>query len=370
MFRKYLVFFNILFVFLFFTDQFAQQKNYEFENYFNTYFNSRKIPSASVGVAQHGKIEWLETKGYSDIENKIPATNNSTYRIASVSKTITAVAVMQLVEKGKLRLEDNAKKYLPEFSHCKYDFTIRQLLNHTSGIRGYKEGEFDSNVHFKSFSELLRYLAKDTLQYKPGTKYLYSTLAYNLLGAIIERVTEESFAVYVKENIFKPSGMEHTLPDLSSEFIRTRAKGYDRKGSTGFIDAPLVDLSIKIPGGGFLSTSADLLKFGIALLNGKLIKRSTLEIMLKPTYLASGKKSDYGLGMVYQMDKTGNYYFHHVGGGTGFSAHLIIYPHEELVTVHLINLKTGDLGDPALDLSRIALHNKNGNYKNSSSAKK
>lgn len=359
MFRKYYVYVNILLVLLFISPITAQKKNSEFENYFNNYYNSRKIPSVSVGVARHGKIEWVETKGFSNVENKIPAANNSTYRIASVSKTITAVAVMQLVERGKLKLDESARKYLPEFSRCRYDFTIRQLLNHTSGIRGYKDGEFDSNVHFKSFSDLLKYLAKDSLQYKPGTKYLYSTLAYNLLGAIIERVTEESFVNYVKENIFRPAGMEHTYPDLSSEVVRNRVKGYDKRGFIGFVGAPLVDLSIKIPGGGFLSTSSDLLKFGIALLNGKLIKKSTLQLMLKPTYLASGKKSDYGLGLVYQKDKSGNYYFHHLGGGTGFSAHLVIYPQEEVVAVHLINLKTGDLGDPAMDLAKIVLSEKN-----------
>lgn len=351
--RSHYLLASLLFLLQIYT--FGQSKNLELDKLLSGYFNKELVPSISLGYAQHGKIQWVEAKGLSDIEKNIPVDINSVYRIASVSKTITAVAIMQLVEKGKLKLNDSAKKFLPEFANAKYDFTIMQLLNHTSGVRSYKKGEFDSNIHYKDFSELLKFIAKDTLQFKPGSDYLYSTLAYNLLGAIIERVAKVSFSTYVKDHIFMPAGMGNTYPDLQSVLVKNRAKGYDIKKNKSFINAPLVDLSIKIPGGGFISTTSDLLKFGIALLNGKLIKKSTLQLMIQPTKLSSGKISNYGLGIASEKDKAGNVYFHHLGGGTGFSSHLVIFPKEELVSVHLINIKTSEIGDPAMDLAKLIL---------------
>jgi CubicO group peptidase (beta-lactamase class C family) len=303
---------------------------------------------------QDGKIIWLGVKGYSDIENNIPAERNTVYRIASVSKMITAVAILQLVDQGRLKLDDDVRKYVPYYPKKKWRFTVRQLLTHTAGIRNYKStGEFESKEYFKSTKEVINYLATDNLEYEPGTKFLYTTLSYNLLAAIIENVSGIPFQDYLKQNIFIPADMKNTYPDFQRNIIPNRAKGYDRNNFRQIQNAALADLSIKIPGGGLLSNTEDLLKFSDCLLKGKLIKTTTLDSMIAPTKLKNGKTVNYGLGLSFGIDESGRKFISHSGTGTGFLSMLLIYPQEKVAAVHLINIRDRNLGEPAFDIAAI-----------------
>ncbi len=331
----------------------SQNINKKLDQYITDYYISKNVPSISAGLSIDGKIIWLETKGYSDIENNVQATNATVYSIASISKTITAVAIMQLVEQNKIKLDDDVKKYI-QFPAKKWKFTIRQLLSHTAGIRDYKNpAEFNSKEFFKSTREAVNYLAKDSLVYKPGTKYLYTTLGYNLLAAVIENVSGLSFPDYIKKNILEPADMKSTYPDVQKAIIPNRAKGYGRNLYRQIQNTDLADLSVKIPGGGFLSTSEDLLKFSGSLLKGKLIKFTTLDSMIVPTKLKNGKTMNYGLGIEFGVDESGRKYISHLGGGTGFISLLLIYPSEKVSAVHLINIRDRNLGEPAFDITAI-----------------
>ncbi len=350
---NFIIFFFISFVW---QPSFPQQNKIKlFNNYLEEYIVNKKVPSISAGILKDDKIIWFGVKGFADLENNTPAAENSLYRIASISKSITAVAIMQLYEKGLINIDKNVSTYIPSFPQKKWKFTVRQLLNHTSGIRNYREGEFHSKNFYSSTSEAIKVFAYDSLMFEPGTKYAYSTLAYSLLAAIIENVTKQTFEEYLIKNIFTPAGMHSTFIDKQKEIIPNRVKGYEKNYLRQFVNAPLADLSIKIAGGGLLSDSKDLLLFSNALLNGKLIKPTTLDLMLKRTKLKSGTLIDYGLGFSLNFENDSLKSFYHVGGGTGFSTMLIIYPNEKLAAVDLINITDINLGLPAKDLAKIEL---------------
>ncbi|MGE5436196.1 MAG: serine hydrolase domain-containing protein, partial [Syntrophothermus sp.] len=332
----------LLFALLIFTSNlYSQELSQKFSAYLTEYYAVNEVPSVTAGIAVNNKILWMDSRGYADIEHQTKSSTSTIYRIASISKSITAVAVMQLVEKGLINLDDDALLYIPYFTHKKYKFTIRQLLSHTSGIRGYRDGEFDSKDFYPTIKDAVLKLNNDPLEYEPGTKYLYSSLAYNLLAAIIENVTRQSFVDYVTYNIFVPAGMNSTFADAQKSLIFNRARGYEKNIKREFENAALADLSIKIPGGGFISTVEDLLRFGMALMHGTLIKKSTLDKILEPTILKNGEIKKYGLGFAIEKDEEGKTFFCHYGGGTGFVSQFLFYPNENIAAVHLINVKNG-----------------------------
>jgi len=326
------------------TTSFSQLTLRNLDSYCEQYVQKKSLPSLSAGLIKNNRIVWTNYTGSADIENGVSVNRNSLYRIASISKTITAVAVMQLVEKGKIKLDEDIRIYLTYFPQKKWVITTRQLLNHTSGIRTYKnEEEFNSKIYFKSVHDAVSYVAKDTLDYQPGTKYVYSTLAYNLLAGIIEHVSGLSFEEYLQKNIFDVAGMNSTKLDFYNKIISNRVKGYQKNSQREFENSPFADLTIKFPGGGIVSTVEDLLKFSDGLLQNKLIKKPTLDSMLTETVLADGRKIKYGLGMDFGVDKYGRKYFGHGGGGTGFVSRIMCYPELDIASVHLINCRDRNL---------------------------
>jgi len=349
---RFLFLFFLVFSFI---QVYPQHLNRLFDEYLSSYYINKKVPSISAGVLNGGKIIWSSVKGFSDIENNVPANNKTLYRIASISKSITAVGIMQLVESGKINLDEKVKKYIPYLPAKQKPFTVRQLLNHTAGIRTYLDNEFDSKTYFSSTKDVVLYIMKDTLAYNPGEKYLYSTLGYNLLAAVIENVSGLSYSEYMRKNIFEPAGMNSTVPDFQKNLIHNRARGYVRDIYREIQNAPLADLSIKYAGGGLLSTSEDILRFSLNIINGKLLKYETLDSMLIPAKLNNGKYINYGLGFSFETDETGRKSFSHSGGGTGFSSYFIIYPVEKIASVYLTNIRDRNLENPAKALASIAL---------------
>jgi CubicO group peptidase (beta-lactamase class C family) len=329
-----------------------------FDEYLIKFLENKNAPSISAGILKNGEVIWLNAKGVSDLEDNDLATTSSLYRIASISKPITAVAIMQLWEKGLIELDKDVRFYLPDFPEKKWKFTVRQLMNHTAGIRGYKDGEFHNKKYYSSISEAVKVFAYDSLNYEPGTKYEYTSLDYSLLALIIEKVSDLTFEKYLIENIFSPAGMSKTKVDKQQEIIENRAKGYEKNYQRKIKNAQLADLSIKIAGGGLLSTAHDLLLFTRHLLEGKLIKNSTLELMFMRAKLKNGSFVDYGLGFALEYEGEKLKSISHTGGGTGFSTMLLIYPNLNLAAVHLINISDRNLGLPSEDLLNIELTDK------------
>jgi CubicO group peptidase (beta-lactamase class C family) len=244
-----------------------------------------KSHALSVAIVTDNQMRWSKGYGLADVENSVSATADTAYRLASIGKSITAVAVMQLVESGKIDLNAPINKYCavyPEKHSIKdspdkqFSITVRQLLIHQSGVRHNKLDEVLTTRHYNSISEAVGSFKEDPLVVEPETKYSYSTPGYTLLGCAIETASGMSYIDYLREKIFKPAGMTRTFVDDVYAIIPNRARGY-RKTQAGEIqNAPLHDTSIKVPGGGLVTTAEDLAKFAIAINTNQLVtlKRS------------------------------------------------------------------------------------------------
>ncbi|MEX8549031.1 MAG: serine hydrolase domain-containing protein [Mucilaginibacter sp.] len=256
------------------------------------------VPGASVAIVKNKTIVWEKGYGMADIEKSVPATASTVYRLASVSKPITAVAVMQLVEQGKIALDSPIQKYVPAFPIKKYPITTRELLSHMTGIRHYQGDEFNITRSYKTLTEALDIFKNDSLLQKPGEQQIYSTYGYTLLGVIIEAVSGKTFMDYLKDNIFKPAGMTHTYEDEPLKIIPNRSAPYDTisKGVVG--NSAYVNTSYKIPGGGIISDVNDMSRFMIALQQGKLVKPATWKQMTTEVKTAKGGPTYYGFGWI------------------------------------------------------------------------
>src|SRR5258706_3816199 len=191
------------------------EKQRRIEQVVITEMTRTSIPGVSVAIARGGRVEWAQGFGMADLENQVPVTASTRIRLGSISKPITAVAVMQLVERDKIDLDADVQRYLPSFPKKQWPITIRQLLGHQSGIRHYRQdgSDVDSTAHYTDRQEPLKIFQDDPLMFEPGTKYSYSTYGFNVLGAIVEKVSDLRFTDYVRENIFMRADMDQIGPD-------------------------------------------------------------------------------------------------------------------------------------------------------------
>jgi serine beta-lactamase-like protein LACTB len=329
-------------------------------------FRSRlSIPAISIAIVKDNQIVFRRGYGLADLENKVPATADTVYRIASVSKPLAAVAAMQLVEKGKLDLDAPVQKYAPSFPIKAFPITTRQLLAHLSGVRGYRRGEGERTYHYESLTDALAVFKDDPLEHEPGTKYAYTTFGYTLLGVVIEGASGMSYPEYLRERILKPAGMLHTQVDDIYLIIPNRARGYSPRVYGEFNgnwrNPALMDSSYKIPGGGLVSTVEDLARFGMAVQNGVLIKPETFEQMSRNQKTRDGQETGYGYGWYVGRregrEPDGSVW--HGGVQQGFTSDLWILPSKHFAVVILTNLEGGGrLGLEKLgnELADIVLH--------------
>jgi serine beta-lactamase-like protein LACTB, mitochondrial len=321
-------------------------------------------PGLSAAVAVGDELTWAAGFGIADLEHDVPVKAETVFRIASISKPITATAVMQLVERGRVTLSDPIQKYVPAFPvKGEQTITIRHLLTHTSGIRHYQGDEFNHRVSYESIEDAIAIFKDDPLLFSPGTKYSYSTYAYNLLAGVVERASGLAFEQYLRERIWTPAGMSATRLEHPGEVVKGRARPYVRVGGASgrLVNAPMADLSIKWAGGGMISTAADLIRFHIALDNGKLLKADTLEQMYTPERLVDGKAIEYGLGwnvIAKPLAPNGptTTWIAHSGGATGGTTYLLRDPRGKVAVAILTNVQSAPgLQALALELARVAV---------------
>lgn len=305
---------------------------------------AQKIPGLSVAVAVDGKLTWTKGYGYSDLENDVRASEQTRYRLASISKSITAVAVMQLAEAGRLDLDAPVQKYVPGFPGKQQPITSRQLLGHLGGIRHYNNrDEINSTRHYTNLTDPLVIFRDDPLVAPPGTKYSYTTYGYGLLGSVVEGASGESFVEYIRKNIFEPAGMETIQDDNVYRIIPHRTRGYRRTESGEIENCALADTSNKIPGGGMISNAADLVRFALAVRDAKLLEPETVEEMWSQQTLADGTKTTYGLGWFVVLDK-GPKRVGHSGGQQGTSTLLTLLPETGAAVAVMSNLERSNVG--------------------------
>ena len=301
----------------------------------------QNIPGLSIAVIAGREHRWSKGYGLADLENAVSAKPASVYRIASVSKPITATAVMQLVERGLIDLDAPAQKYCPAFPQKQWPVSVRQLLNHQSGIRAYKSDEETiSTRHYTNIEETLDGFKDDPLQFEPGSKMAYTTYGYTVLGCVIEGASGMKYADYLRDQVFKPAGMKDTRAENVYEIVRGRVRGYSKAGG-GLRNSVLLDVSYKIPGGGLISTVEDMARFSVALQNNLLVKRETLEMMWTRQKSRDGQQTVYGLGW-FVFERNGQKEVGHGGDQQGTSAALFILPGSRTTVAVLANLDRVD----------------------------
>jgi CubicO group peptidase (beta-lactamase class C family) len=297
------------------------------------------IPGLSVAVVLGNELRWSSGFGMADLENNVPAKATTVYRLGSISKPVTAAAVLQLVERGELDLDAPVQKYCAAFPEKNWPVTTRQLLSHLGGIRHYKsEGEFASTRHYSKLTETLDIFKDDSLLHEPGTKYSYSTYGYNLLGCVVEGASGQSFVAYLSENVFKPAGTTAMRDDDVYAIIPNRAQGYQRARSGELRNSGLADTSIKIPGGGLVSTVEDLARFAIAMQTGRLVSKETRDRMWTRQKTRDGKETNYGLGWVVGA-RDGVKEVQHGGAQQRVSTFLYLLPEKGAAVALMTNLE-------------------------------
>lgn len=310
----------------------------------------------SIAVARGDRL--IVSKGYgtANLESGSPVDDQTMMRIGSVTKQFSAAAVLKLVEQGKLSLDDTLDKLLPDYPKTAKPVTLRQILNHTSGIWSYTDdGKFmerDSTLEL-SPDEVLATFKDKPLEFDPGTKWNYSNSAYYLVGEIIEHAAGRPYAQFVQEELFAPLGLSRTRYESNREIIPNRAQGYAFDGGKILNDQPI---GADVPGaaGSLLSTAADLVRWNIALAGGKVVSPDSYRLMTTTTVLPSGRDAEYGLGLGIDTFE-GRKRISHGGGIHGFTSMLGYLPDEKLTVAVISNCEALNPGKVADSIMRAAL---------------
>ncbi len=301
----------------------------------------KHVPGISLAVVVDGKLAYEHGYGLADVENQVPATPQTVYRLASISKMLTGVAVMQLAEQGKLDLSAPIQRYVPEFPEKEGIVTAELLLKHQSGVRHYRGNEVRSAVHYANTADTLAIFKDDPLLFAPGEKYSYTTYGYSLLGRAIEVASGQDYASYVRDHVCKPAGMQSIQPDNLLKIIPHRAAGYRRgnflEGSM-ILNAYPVDVSNKVPGGGWCSTAGDLARFAIALASDQLVAAPTRERMWVAQKTNDGTSTTSGLGCFVRENARGQV-ISHSGGQPKVSTFLMLEPDRRAAVALMCNLE-------------------------------
>jgi CubicO group peptidase (beta-lactamase class C family) len=317
--------------------------------------NERGVPGLSAAIVADGQIVYERGYGLADVENNVPATPETIYRLASISKMFTATAAMQLVEAGKLDLAAPIQKYVPSFPEKDQPITAELLLKHQSGIRHYKGDEVRSVKFYNRVGDALVIFQDDPLLFAPGEKFSYTTYGYNLLGTAIEGASGEDYVAYVQKHILEPCGCETMRTDNPYQIIPHRAAGYRKIGAGKAAELRndfMVDVTNKIPGGGWCGTPRDLCRFAIAVMDGRMVSSDTLERMWTPQKTTGGKQTDCGLGC-FIAEAEGQRRISHSGGQPKVSTFLVFCPQEKAAVALMCNLRDTNLSKLANEVLNV-----------------
>ena len=290
------------------------------------------VPGLTIAVRK-GNASFVRAYGVFDRETNVPVLFDSVFQIASVSKQFTAAAIMRLVEEGKLSVDDQARKFLPELD-ARFDaITIRHLLNHTSGVRDYN-AQLQSAYVPKTQQEIFALITSGPPLFTPGSEYQYSNSGYFLLGMILERVSARSYPQYLRETFFEPLGLQQT------SYCGTTAASPDGYAfALGSVVVPVAaaDMSLVFSAGAICSTATDLVRWNAALSSGRAVSPQSYARMVNESVLAYDAGAiRYGFGLLTDTFE-GHRRVWHNGAILGFSSYLAWYPDDQLTVVVLMN---------------------------------
>jgi CubicO group peptidase (beta-lactamase class C family) len=313
------------------------------------HYTDNKTFMGTVLVAKDGKTLLDQGYGFADLEWQIPNSPTTKFRLGSLTKQFTAASILLLAERGKLNIDDPVSKYMPDAPAAWSKVTIYNVLTHTSGIPSFTGFPDYASTEWKDTTptELVARFRDKPLDFEPGTKFFYSNSGYVLLGYLIEKISGQTYADFVQQNIFTPLGMSDTGVDSNAAILPKRAQGY-APSPKGVVHAGYISMTIPLSAGALYSTTGDLLKWEQALFGGKVLKPESLVKMTTPF------KNDYGFGVSIRTANSHKVITHN-GGIEGFNTSLNFYPDEKLTVIVLGNLTTGTPDQIANYLGKAAL---------------
>lgn len=317
-------------------------------------------PGATVLIAKKGEIIYQKAFGKADLELDVKMRPEHIFRIGSITKQFTACAILKLAEDGKLALDDEITKFLPDYPTQGHKITIEHLLHHTSGIKSYTGMEkWTPEVHRKDFTPqaMVDFFKDEPMDFAPGEQMKYNNSGYFILGYIIEKASGTDYGNYIETTFFKPLGMTSSSYDYTDRIIPNRASGYG-PGENGYANAPFVSMTQPYGAGSLLSTVADLNTWYQAVVAGKVISPENFKKALTPATLNNGETSDYGYG--WGLGETeGSPRFGHGGGIFGFLTASEYFIEEEVFVTVFSNCNCNDPNGVAQRLGKMAI----GKYK-------
>lgn len=336
------LFFSFVFTVLFFQtfsqnyEQAISKARFLIENH----RNQTNTPGIQIAVMVDDSLVWSEGIGYSDITSKTAVNTSTKFRIASISKSVTSVALGKMIEEGEINLDDEIHQFLPDYPHTDKNITIRHLASSTSGIRHYNENDPTYNsMDYPTIQSSLERFKNDELLFNPGERHHYSSYGWVLLSAVMEKAAEGSFFKIMDET-WKELGMKNTTFDYPDITIESKSTFYVYDKRKGRVEAPYDNRSYMYAGGGYLSTSEDLVKMANTLLYNRYISDSTKAELFTSYQLQNGIKTHYGLGWETGQSRLGTPIIYHSGNLSTSRSHLILYPEEKVTMAFLTN--TGD----------------------------
>lgn len=347
----------VVLLFVLYGSTFGQNENDLLNEKLDRFLLESQTAGVSAAYAINDTIVWQSAAGYADIkENKVFKTNTKT-RMASIAKSMTALAIMQLWERSLLDLDAPIQTYIPEYpKQPTTQITTRHLLSHTSGISGYANNKERNNTRdFSSLTEALEVFKDRKLLFEPGTRYSYTTYGYTILGVIIERISNMAFEDYMQKHIWDKAAMADTGVARYGALSERTSKIYRRKGGKGQAKEGMeTNLSDRIPGGGLYTTVTDMIKFGNAVINNVFVTSETFELMRQHHSLEK-ERNGYGFGwFLYGSKPNEGAIIGHSGAQMGCSSQLWIVPEKKVVVIVLANTSRVEVGGFANELLKMA----------------
>jgi len=337
---------------------FARAEQYDdqlrqFETFAQKQLDAAPMAGLSVAVMK-GDFVWSRAFGFADLENRVPATAASSYRLASVTKPMTAVAVLKLAEEGRLDLDAEVQKYVPSFPKKQWPVTVRQLLGHLGGISHYRN--LAAELHLReprNTPEALAIFSDFELVAEPGTRFSYSSYGYVLLGAVIEAAAGKPYAEVMREKVWGPLGMTATVVDDARAIIPNRVRGYEVWNGK-LRNAESVDVSSRFAAGGTRSTVLEMIAFVRGTAEGKVLSPAAIDRMWTPQTTKDGHLTGWGLG----WDLTpvaGRFRVYHDGSQPETATYLVYIPRERFAIALATNVQGANLHPLANRLAAIFL---------------
>ncbi len=331
---------------------FAQNLEEKFDTLLNEKYKSDG-PGATVLISKKGKTIYHKAFGMANMELEIPMKTNNVFEIGSITKQFTSVAILMLMEQGKLTLQDEITKFIPDYPTYGKKITIHHLLNHTSGIKSYTSMNI-SEIAARDMTptELIDYFKNEPMDFDPGTEWRYNNSGYIILGYIIEKVSGQTYEDFVEQHIFKKLQMTNSRYGHKGEIIKNRASGYQTRD--GYVNANYLSMTLPYAAGSLMSTVEDLHKWQNAINTNVLVKAETIQKAFQNTKLNNGKSTYYGYGWsVNEINGTPS--IEHGGGIFGYTSYQLYIPEEDVHAAILTNCNCNSPTDITIRLAAIAI---------------